>query len=465
MTAGEALVFPVLRNGTRAQTDRKQRRLKFTEPNAEQEEAKRKGKRVTEFVREDVFLMDNKVRRIHTNLLGNSLTARIRRNLPDGVIDMATMDKIRRDSVNDFQRLDSLEKQFSSEFNRESSRLDKESFQMLKRQRHLQKQSELARRKTEKLESALRSRSGLSSASLLPALDDTQNGYDVKPEGADKFSTVDKDDNSHVKVFKLHGVFMPTNKYSSRIEPLNLSLKDKTVVQKDANNIQDSLEMADHNPLDLPSKSRMSKKGLRVSWSRQSRYYPEDNQTNDLSRTGTQLSFADTRSVVSPVQDPGARYPTKEAGRQLPGRAFNSRLSMRSDTFLLQCNKKLKAKRKVETIGLKWKVPPGSSAGSSSTIREESEHHGGSMTHSHGRPKPQNAGRSHNLMPVTTAMGIQGRSTSQVCWQVQRPPAPSTSELYQAWVAKLEMLKRCEARDLHGIPSRQNLSVMTQPVM
>ncbi|XP_052766744.1 uncharacterized protein LOC128207702 [Mya arenaria] len=441
MSASGASALPPLGNATRRLASRRARRWKLRDRSIT--DILTSGERLTELVCEDVYLMDNKAQRVRANLLANSLTARIRRNLPDGIIDNDTLQKIKRDSLKDFQHLENLERQFSSELSRESSRLDKETFQLLKRQKQLQKQSEVSRRKQDRLESSLRSRSGLSSASLLPALGETSRT--MEQGGYPEFATVDKDDQSHVKVFKLKGVFVPTNKYSSRIEPLDISIKEKPTTNKDSTHIQDSLRMADiTSPVDLPSKSRMSKKGLSVSWSRQSRYYPEDSRADDMSRANTQLSFADTTISVSPERELVYRSPAKEMTKTNQNRTFNSRLSMRSDTFLIQNSKTLKGRRKVETIGLKWRIPPGQQQ---PTIPE---------AHSPTRVnvRLQNSGLSHNLMPVTTAMEIAGRSQRQTCWRVQRPPAPSTSEMYKAWIEKLEKLKRCEQRDLYGIPSR-----------
>lgn len=411
------------------------------------------GPRIKELVREDVYLMDNKSRKIHTNLLANSLTARLRKNLPEGVVENDVIQKIRRDSLKDFVHLEHLEKQYTNELNRESSRLDKESLQLLKRQKHMKKQSEIQRRKQDRLESSLRSRSGLSSASLLPLL--TENGnssLEQQKETYPEFASVDKDDQSHVKVFKLNGVFQPTNKYSSRIEPLELSPRDKTTSKE--NNLHESLKMADSDsPVDLPTKSRMSKKGLRVSWSRQSKYYPDGTSETDYirspsnaeTRADTRTSQIDMRSDAnSPERDVGTKTPTK--------RTFNSRLSMRSDTFLLQNKHNYKGRRKIETIGLKWNIPPGGEA-----------HPVVEPTSPRTVPKTVTRGLSHNLMPVTTAMSKEGISTRKTCWQVQKVQSLSTIEMYKAWLEKLEMLKTNEVRDRsRNIHSRA--TVLTQPV-
>ena len=410
--------------------------------------------RVTELVSEDIYLMDNKVRKVNTNLLANSLTARLRKNLPDGTVENETIQKMRRDSLKDFVYLDNLEKQYANELSRESSRLDKESLQVLKRQKQMQRQSEVQKRKLDKLESSMRSRSGLSSASLFPLLNMTNgtNSVEQETEPFPQFASVDKDDQSHVKVFKLNGIYQPTNKYSSRIEPLDISPRDKPVVKE--NNIQESLKLADkESPSDLPPKSRMSKKGLRVSWSRQSKYYPDGRSEVDNirspsvseTRADTRLSHYDARSdASSPDREKLNKTPIK--------RTFNSRLSIRSDTFLLQSKLRPKGRRKIETIGLKWKIPPGVEG---NTIVE-------------GKPprptaKPGTQRVSHNLMPVTTALAKEGMSTKKTCWQVQKVQSLSTVEMYKAWLEKLEMLKTNESRDrTRNLHSRA--TVMTQPV-
>ncbi|XP_060589601.1 uncharacterized protein LOC132744830 [Ruditapes philippinarum] len=409
--------------------------------------------RFKELVSEDVYLMDNKTRKINTNLLANSLTARLRRNLPDGTVENETIQKLRRDSLKDFVHLDNLEKQYASELSRESSRLDKESLQVLKRQKQMQRQSEVQKRKLDRLESSMRSRSGLSSASLFPLI--MTNGTDSveqETETFPQFASVDKDDQSHVKVFKLNGIYQPTNKYSSRIEPLDISPRDKPAIKE--NNIQESLKLADTgSPSDLSPKSRMSKKGLRVSWSRQSKYYPDGRSEVDNirspsvadTRADTRMSQYDVRSDAnSPDREKANKTPTK--------RTFNSRLSFRSDTFLLQSKLRPKGRRKIETIGLKWKIPPGVDA---HQIIEEAP------------PRPTvKAGTqrlSHNLMPVTTALAKEGMSTKKTCWQVKKVQSLSTIEMYKAWLEKLEMLKNNESRDrTRNLHSRA--TVMTQPV-
>lgn len=401
--------------------------------------------KTTELVSEDVYLMDNKSRRITSNLLANSLTARLRKNLPEGVIENDTIKKIRRDSLKDFVYLDNLQRQFTSEMQRENSRLDKESYQLLKRQKQLHKQSEIQRRKHDKLASSLRSRSDLSSASLPPLLfDEANQSLDQTKETFPEFAFVDKNDQSHVKVFKLKGVYQPMNKYSSRIEPFEISSKEKednkTPVDDAGSRLPDTVM-----PIDLgPKTSRSSKKGLRVSWSRQSKYYADVPRV-DTARTDAQASQTDNRSeTASPAS----------CMKGHPRRMFNSRLSMRSDTFLIQSSKTFKGRRKVETIGLQWKLPP--------------------RTPSHPVPemvpqpkllKEPNPGLSHNLMPVTTAMQKEGLSAKKVCWQVQKPQNLSQMESYRSWLQKLEMLKCRESVEssLHHIPDRTHLSVMTQP--
>lgn len=402
--------------------------------------------KTTELVCEDVYLMDNQRKRITANLLANSLTARLRKNLPDGCIENETIKKIKRDSLKDFIHLDNLQRQFTSEMQRESSRLDKESYQLLKRQRQLQKQSEMQRRKNDKLSASLRSRSDLSSASLPPLLyDDRNQSVEPTKEVYPEFAGVDKDDQSYVKVFKIKGVYKPMNKYCSRIEPFEVSAKDK-VNKKENVSDQESVRLAVNEvPLDLPPKSsRMSKKGLRVSWSRQSKYY-NDIPPNDSARTDAQTTTYDLRpESVSPDQS------VKAAGRRM----FHSRLSVRSDTFLLQNSKTLRGRRKVETIGLQWKLPP-----------RLPSHPVPDMDPTPQYAKSPNPGLSHNLMPVTTAMEKEGLSTKKVCWQVQRPQCLSKMETYKTWLEKLELLKSRESVDssLHHIPDRAHLSVMTQP--
>lgn len=410
---------------------------------------------VKELVREDVYLMDNKHKRLTANLLANSLTTRLRKNLPDGDVDNDTIKRIRRDSLKDFVHLDNLHKQYTNEMNREASRLDKESSQLIKRQKQLQKHSEVQRRTQDKLESSIRSRSGLSSASLLPLIMNNENTIvEKQKETFPEFASVDKDDQSHVKVFKLNGIYQPTNKYSSRIEPLEISPREKLSTME--NNIQESLKLADNDsPVDLSSKSRMSKKSLRVSWSRQSRYYPDGTSEVDSirspgpeERTDTRISQADTRSNTSRL-DRTIRVKTPAS------RNFNSsRMSTRSDTFLLLNKKTNNVRRKIETIGLKWKIPP--IAPVAHTVIQ-------AIPLRQPVKAPAHNGLSHNLMPVTTAMNKEGTSTRKTCWHVQKVQSISTVQMYKAWLEKLDMLKNSEARD-RTCTVNSRATVMTLPV-
>ncbi|KAL4238890.1 hypothetical protein ACF0H5_003597 [Mactra antiquata] len=397
-----------------------------------------------ELVQEDIYLMDNRNRRATINLLANSLTARIKKNLPDGTVDNDAIRKMRRDSLKEFAQLDNLHRQYTSEMHREASRLDKETFQILKRQKQLHKQSEMQRRSQDRLESSMRSRSGMSSASLPPLEDNSGANTADQRDEFPEFATVDKDDQSNVKVFKLNGIYQPTNKYKSRIEPLDIGREKPTVKE---NNLQESLKMADKSsPVDLPPKSRMTKKNLRVSWSRQSRYYPDD-----ASEIGSVMSQARTETRMSQVDMRSSNASPDRASNvhsKAPRRNFNSRMSVRSDTFLLQ-KQFGRGRQKIETIGLKWKILPGASQHPETEVPRLSV------------KQPE---VSHNLMPVTTAMQKEGRNTKKVCWQVQKIQNLSSVEMYKAWVRKLEKLKTSAIDDrLNASPSRSNFTVMTQP--
>ena len=402
--------------------------------------------KTTELVREDVYLMDSKSKRISANLLANSLTARLRKNLPEGVMDHEHIKKIRRDSLKDFVHLDNLQRQFNSEMQRENSRLDKETYHLLKRQKQLQKHSEMQRRKHDKLSSSLRSRSDLSSASLPPLLlDECNQSVDQTKEVFPEFAKVDKDDQSHVKVFKLKGVYQPMNKYHNRIEPFQVTSKDSVNKVEQTNGEHTARSVETMTAIDLgPRTSRTMRKGLRVSWSRQSKYYVEAPRM-DTARTDGQTAYVDSRSENT---SPDASI------KGQPRRMFNSRLSMRSDSFLIQSSKTFKGRRKVETVGLQWKLPPKA------------------PTHPVPEMAPQvkpirepNQGRSRNLVPVTSALAKEGLSAKTVCWQVQKPQRLSQMENYTSWLGKLELLKCRESVEssLHQIPDRAHLSVMSQP--
>lgn len=407
--------------------------------------------RIPELVREDVYLMDNKRRKVQANLLANSLTARIRQTIPAELnVKPNTMQKIRRDSLKDLLHLDNLNKQYTSEMNWEASRLEKESFKLIRRQNQLKRQSENQQKQFERLEAMSRSRSDLSSASLPRLVDSSASNLLESPEREvhsdvfPEFADVDKDDASHVKVFKHGGIFRPQNKYSSTID---LEIAPKL---KNSNNLRDSLQMADNeSPSDLPSKSRlsrMSKKGLRVSWSSNSQYF---NNTDEYNMADSPMySQSDMRT-------PGlnSRADSREDNVRTPSTTASFK-SIKSDSYLLK-KSFTKGRSKVDTVGLKWRVEPNT---------RNLAHNPASP---HGRVRQSSGRLSRNLNPVTTALDREGTSPEKLRWHVKEVHSKSTMEMYQAWLQKVEMLRGNHdtlPAHINALPNRANLSVMTQPV-
>ncbi|XP_013408443.1 uncharacterized protein LOC106172339 [Lingula anatina] len=120
----------------------------------------RKKPHSKELVREGVWLTDYTVPRFNTNLLSNSLSARLRRAVPGELINNAVvMHKIKRENMRDMVRLSALTKQLESEMHRQNYMLQTEGHEILKRQQRLRKNSVDSRLKKEKLSSQGRSKS------------------------------------------------------------------------------------------------------------------------------------------------------------------------------------------------------------------------------------------------------------------------------------------------------------------
>lgn len=367
------------------------------------------GDPVKEFVREDVYLMENKAQRINTNLLANSLRARVRNNVPDNInVGQGAMNRLRRESVKNFAY--NLNKQYTGEMNWESNRLDKESNQLVKRHNHMRKHSEQQKKNQEKLESQLRTRSGFSSVSLLPRLVDSSASGTIETPEQDKdkpdfsdFDFVDKEDPSFVKVFKYKGIFQRQNKYGNRND-FDL-LKQSGAPNQDANDGSDS-------PVDLPYKSK-SRKGLSVTWSSQSQYYGhEGNSDIDLKSP----SRCDTRTEIL----------VSSMSREItdtPDTTISMR-SVKSDSFMWRKPKYSKGKSNIDTIGLKWKVPAE-----------------GKLDKREKQPRNRIL-HVRNLNPVTKALDREGTSPTRMKWQVHQVRSPSAMDMYLEWIEKLDNAKR-----------------------
>ena len=368
------------------------------------------GDPVKEFVREDVFLMENKAQRINTNLLANSLRARVRHSVPDNVnVGQAAMNKLRRESVKNFVYLDNLNKQYTGEMNWESNRLDKESNKLVKRHHNMRKHSEQQKKNQEQLESQLRTRSGFSSVSLLPRLvDSSASGTfespdqekDKKPDFSD-FDFVDKDDQSFVKVFKYKGIFQRQNKYGNRND-LDLLKQASAPPQEEDSD----------DPVDLPYKSK-SRKGLSVTWSSQSQYYSNDGNS-DIDLKSPSRCDTRTETLVSSM----SREIT-----DTPDTTISMR-SVKSDSFMWRKPKYSKGKSNVNTIGLKWQVPAE-----------------GKLDKREKQPRNRIL-HVRNLNPVTKALDREGTSPTRMKWQVHQMRSPSAMDMYMEWIEKLDNAKR-----------------------
>ena len=368
---------------------------------------------VKELVKEDLYLMENKVQRVNTNLLANSLAVRLRQSIPENVnVGQTAMNKLRRDSLKDLVYLDNLNRKYTNEMNWESNRLDKESFQLIKRHNNMKKQSEHQQKNQEKLEAQMRTRSGFSSVSLLPRLVDsvasTIEPHEKIKEKLSSFAFVDKEDSSFVKVFKLNGVFQPQNKYGSRNDLYWLPPKTK----KNGTGSQDLTIIDSDSPIDLPFKSK-SRKGLSVTWSSQSQFYSNDVVSGIDSRTTSRTDTrADTVSTSLSREEKGATPNNLKSLR-----------SVRSDSVMWKKPKYTKGRSKVDAIGLKWQV-------SKDSKKEK---------------LPQQLGRQsrgRNLVPVTTALDREGMSPTRMKWHVHPIQSPSAMDSYVDWIEKLDDLKR-----------------------
>ena len=367
-----------------------------------------------ELVEEDVFLMDSRLQRMTPNLLANSLAARLRQSIPENVnVGQSAMNKLRRDSLKELVYLENLNRQYTNEMNWESHRLDKESYQLLKRHSQMKKHSEHQKKNQEKLESQMRARSGFSSVSLLPRLVDSGASTIESPlrqktkENFAEYDFVDKEDNSFVKVFKFKGVFQLQNKYGSRNE-----LPKST---KPGDNSQELTAVESDSPIDLPFKSK-SRKGLSVTWS-QSQYYSNTEGHSDIDSKSP--SRTDTRTETSMSREELGRTPVP----------LRPRPSIKNESVMWRKPNFSKGKSKVETIGVKWQIPAEEKQSKSERRSRQN------------RPPPLH-GVSRNLVPVTQALDREGMSPTRLKWAVRPMRSPSTEIMYKSWVEKLEELKR-----------------------
>lgn len=388
---------------------------------------------VQEFVREDVYLINRKSK-IDKNLLANSLTAKLKQNIPvDIAVNGDLMNKIRRESLKDLVQLNNLNKQINNEMQIESTRIDSQSQQLMRRQEQMKKQSEYLRKNQEKITSQIRGKSGNTSSkvSSLPSLKMSPSVYlgtALDVESHDSYSRAssrdsgknlrgremksnfhmfpveyENEDSTFVKHFKHMGLFQPHNKYHSmnekqypeksilrksyampEYEILTLSMKDYDMNSEDGSSVSSKQDQ-----------KQQKKKGLRVTWT------GVDREANGKS--------ANTCHTQSQSQSPTESLSVK---------------SFKSDSVVPSSNSSKAGKSNIESIGIKWKLPPQ-----------------GIRVTSHSA-NPRSRKISHNLMPCASAMNKYGTSVTKQKWAVPSMTSnTSTYDLYKNWLEKLERLK------------------------
>lgn len=388
---------------------------------------------VPEFVREDVYLINRKSK-IDKNLLANSLTAKLKQNIPaDIAVNSDLMNKIRRESLRDLVQLNNLNKQIDNEMQIESNRIDSQSQQLMRRQEQMRKQSEYLRKNQEKITSQIRGRSGNTSSkvSSLPSLKMSPSVYlgtALDIESHDSYSRAssrdsgknrrerdlksnvhmfpveyENEDPTYVKHFKHMGLFQPHNKYHSmnekqypeksilrksyampEYEILTLSMKDYDMNSEDGSSVSSKQDQ-----------KQQKKKGLRVTWT------DVDRESDDKS--------ANTCHTQSQSQSPTESLSVK---------------SFKSDSVVPSSNSSKAGKNNIESIGIKWKLPP-------KGIR---------VTSHSANPRCRKI--SHNLMPCASAMNKYGTSVTKQKWAVPTMTSnTSTYDLFKNWLGKLEQLK------------------------
>ncbi|OWF46635.1 uncharacterized protein LOC110455467 [Mizuhopecten yessoensis] len=381
---------------------------------------------ITEIVYKDVYLMDRTGGRFDKNLLANSLTAKLKQNIPgEFTTKTQLMHKLRRESLKDYVHLENLNKKYDSEMQVQTNRLDNESNLLLRRHDKMRKQSEYQRKNQEKIRSQIRNPSMKqpnAASSVFPQIKYFSQAHaasqppdaatvEVHPshqlENAAAFPSfsVDTHDPTNVKVFKYQGIFQPQNKYSSRRNSQRSSASGG-ILKRDMNTPEYeilTLSLEDGSESRASNKNRNDKKrkGLRVTWSGVEREFErgrvnhEDTVSNDNELRG----------------DGGASTPstTKSASS---GYGLHYRQNKRN---------------KIENIGIKWKLPQGSKQ-STRAVKSATAAY---ATNS----------RSKNLMPVSGGLHQTGMSVTRTRWHVPSAPPLSSYDLYREWLHKLDKLK------------------------
>lgn len=391
---------------------------------------------VNEFVREDVFLINRKYK-VDKNLLTNSLSSKLRKNIPKEVaVNGDLMNKIRRESLKDLVHLDNLNKQYDSEMQMEANRIDSQSQQLVRRQEQMRRQSEYLRKNQDRIRAQIRGRSGNTSSkvSSLPTLkmspslylgnttEDEQNGGRESSIGRENISRgssrdsakkrkelksnfhmfpveYENEDPTFVKHFKHMGLFQPHNKYPSindkhnpersilrktygmpDYEVLTLSMKDSDIYSDAGSSVTSKTEQ-----------KSQKKKGLRVTW------------------TGLDGEIDDSKSPTN------THYTSQSPTDSISVKSF------KSDSIAQPLN--FTKRNKFDTVGIKWRMPPQSMRASNSANARYRK-------------------VSHNLNPCASAMNKFGTSVTRQKWAVPTMTSnTSTYELYKNWLEKLEHLK------------------------
>ncbi|XP_046352218.2 uncharacterized protein LOC124132374 [Haliotis rufescens] len=307
------------------------------------------------------------------NLLGNSLSAKLRKNFPgESSVRKPLQQKNSRGNV--------------FHLTQTKDGMDHDVYEKIRRQQQVKKHAEWSRRKQEKLQSRLMSWA-VDAERFLPKSSqgerkETENQVPAVVGGKIKFDDFPRGrgssvisysssfDEDSVRMMKKDGVFRPVNKYgSSRLlrgaddlpfsntiidyETVTLPLKDKTREQNDAEHFR-------------------GKKCLSVSWSAQSFHNdPSDEKKSERdSKSGSVKSF---------MSEPIAwKRPTFSSGRS-----------------------------KVESVGVMWKLPPQKRIPSTT-------------------PPPKQVKASRDLTPVTSGLDREGTSTAKTRWRVKPSGSPES---------------------------------------
>ena len=327
------------------------------------------------------------------------------------------MNKLRRENLKDYLHLANLNRKYTSEMQWEKSRLNSEGNQIMKRQELLRRHSLQSRRTQEKLNVQFENRkNNLSHSPTLPIIKRSERIHD-ETISRDRHHTypsfpVDKADTTFIKMFKHNGIFQPQNKYPDFRRDTNKK-SDQGILKRQSTSPE--YEIIRLSPVELESaieKSEKSeqqrerkKKGRRVTWSGVDREIDRDTYDDGMKSEGQSPNLSRINSVMSETS------------------SVSSQRSTRSDSALLQQMQYRSGRSKIETIGIKWKLPPGAKNDAS-------------------RSRSAMAGNvSRNLKPCATAMNNIGTSVTRTKWGVQRPQSLDTHDMYRAWLEKLEKLK------------------------